>query len=238
VRGRTDSELVAAARTGDRAAFAALLDRHDRAVRAAARRLLGPDEAEDVAQEAFLQAYLGLDRLRDPARFGAWLCAIAVNLARMRLRERRLHLPLGDYPHSDGGWDTEEVSESVAAALEVLPRHERDAVVLSYVEGLSSPEVAALTGERPGTVRVRLHRARGRLRARLGALTPQGGKEKTMIEVIVQDVVVRATTKNGGEPQLVGETRIVLLKEKNREADPPDLDRPARSGRACTRARR
>jgi RNA polymerase sigma factor (sigma-70 family) len=216
VRERTDSELVAAARSGERAAFGELLDRHDRAVRAVVRRLLGDSEAEDVAQEVFLQAYLGLDRLRDPARFGAWLCAIAVNLAKMRLRERRFVLPLEDYPDTDNGMDSAELAELVASALETLPRHEREAVLLSYA-GLSSSEVAALVGERPGTVRVRLHRARGRLRARLGALIPQAGKETEMVEVVVHDVVARTTTENGGEPRIVGDTRIVLLREKDGE---------------------
>ncbi len=217
MRERTDSELVAAVRAGDRAAFGVLLDRHERSVRTVARRLLGEDEAEDVAQEAFLQAYLGLDRLRDPARFGSWLCAIAVNLAKMRLRARRLVVPLGEYPATDAGSDSTEVTELVAAAVDVLPAREREAVLLYYVEGLSSPEVAALVGERPGTVRVRLHRARGRLRSRLGTLIPQAGKETKMVEVVVHDVVARTTSENGGEPQIVGDTRIVLLREKDGE---------------------
>jgi RNA polymerase sigma factor (sigma-70 family) len=214
VRQRTDSELVAAVRAGDRAGFAELLDRHERGVRAVTRRLLGESDAEDVAQEAFLQAYLGLDRLRDPGRFGAWLTAIAVNLAKMRLRERRVIVPLEEYPAADGERDSPEVSELVLSALDVLPRDEREAVLLYYVEGLSSAEVAALTGERPGTVRVRLHRARRKLRARLEPLIPQAGKETPMVEVMVHDVVVRTTTSNGGEPEVVGDKRIVLLKEK------------------------
>jgi RNA polymerase sigma factor (sigma-70 family) len=216
VRQRTDSELVAAVRAGDRAAFGELLDRHERAVRGVVRRLVGENEVEDIAQEAFLQAFLGLERLRDPTRFGAWLCAIAVNLAKMRLRERRLLVPLEDYPDRDGGTESAELAELVASALETLPRHEREAVLLSYA-GLSSPEVAALVGERPGTIRVRLHRARGRLRGRLGTLIPQAGKETKMIEVVVHDVVARTAAENGGEPQIVGDTRIVLLREKDGE---------------------
>jgi uncharacterized protein len=216
VRERTDSELVAAVRAGDRAAFGVLLDRHERAVRTVVRRLLGENDAEDVAQEAFLQAYLGLGRLRDPARFGAWLCAIAVNLAKMRLRERRVLLPLADVPDRNGSADVVEIAELVASALEALPRQEREAVLLSYA-GLTSPEVAALVGERPGTVRVRLHRARGRLRARLGTLIPEARKETKMVEVIVHDVVARTTTRNGGEPEIVGDTRIVLLRETDGE---------------------
>ena len=211
---RTDGELVAAARAGDRAAFAELLDRHELAVRSVTRRLLSEDDAADVTQEAFLQAYLGLDRLRDATRFGAWLCAIAVNLAKMRLRERRPVLPLTDYPDPARSEESVEVAELVASALETLPLQEREAVLLTYA-GLSSAEVAALVGERPGTVRVRLHRARGRLRTGLGI--PRTGKETQMIEVIVDQVVARTATKNGGEPEVVGDTRIVLLREKDGE---------------------
>jgi RNA polymerase sigma factor (sigma-70 family) len=217
VRERTDSELVQAARHDDRAAFAALLDRHERPVRTVSRRMLGENEAEDVAQEAFLQAYLGLDRLRDPARFGSWLCAIAVNLAKMRLRARRPVVSLGEFPTTDGGLDATELSELVATALDVLPEREREAVFLYYVEGLSSQEVAALIGERPGTVRVRLHRARGRLRARLGTSVSQAGKETKMVEVIVHDVIAQTTIENGGDPAIVHDTRIVLLREKEGE---------------------
>jgi RNA polymerase sigma factor (sigma-70 family) len=216
VQERTDGELVAAARAGGRAAFAELLDRHDSAVRSVTRRLLSEDDAAEVTQEAFLQAYLGLDRLRDATRFGAWLCAIAVNLAKMRLRERRPLLPLTDYQDPARSEESVEVAELVASALETLPSQEREAVLLTYA-GLSSAEVAALVGERPGTVRVRLHRARGRLRIGLGTLIPRTGKETQMIEVIVDQVVARTATKNGGEPEVVGDTRIVLLREKDGE---------------------
>jgi RNA polymerase sigma factor (sigma-70 family) len=217
VRKRTDSELVAAVRAGERAGFAELLDRHQGGIRAVTRRLLGESEAEDIAQEAFLQGYLGLHRLRDPSRFGAWLTAIAVNLAKMRLRERRVVVQFEEGPAADGARDSAEISDLVASALDILPRHEREAVLLYYVEGLSSVEVAARTGERPGTVRVRLHRARRRLRSRLEALIPQAGKETTMVEVNVQDVVARTATRNGGEPEVVGERRIALLKETSGE---------------------
>jgi hypothetical protein len=210
---RSDSQLVAAARRGDRAAFGSLLDRHERAVRAIARRLLGDEEAEDVAQEAFLQAYLGLDRLRDPARFGSWLCAIAVNLAKMSLRRRGPKLvPLTGFEVADEAFDMPEVSGDVREALEFLPPHEREAVLLYYA-GLSSPEAAQLLGERPGTVRVRIHRARTRLRARLGPRAPHR-KELVMVEVTVEDVVVRMAKENGDEP--LGK-RIILLKEKGGE---------------------
>jgi RNA polymerase sigma factor (sigma-70 family) len=214
VRAKSDSELVAATGDGDRSAFGELLDRHERAVHAIAGRLLGDDEAEDVVQEAFLQAYLGLERLRDPARFGAWLYAITVNLAKMRLRARR-PIPAGTMSEVGGdGVETAEVADVVRSALDVLPPREREAVLLYYVDGLSSPEVASLLGERPGTVRVRLHRARGRLRERLRELAPHVTKEGTMVEVELNDVVVRMTP----EAELADEKlRIVVLKEKGGE---------------------
>jgi DNA-directed RNA polymerase specialized sigma24 family protein len=88
---RDDAELVAAVLAGDREAFGPLLARWRPNVLGLCRRLLGPGpQAEDVAQEAAVAAFLSLARLADPARFGAWLQAIAANLARMALRRRRL----------------------------------------------------------------------------------------------------------------------------------------------------
>src|SRR5438093_13014084 len=90
IDNREDALLVAQARSAERDAFTRLLARHYPSVLRLCQRLLGPPpEAEDTAQEAALQAYMGLARLHDPARFGAWLHAIAANLARMALRRRR-----------------------------------------------------------------------------------------------------------------------------------------------------
>src|SRR5438034_8931888 len=88
---RDDATLVAAVVAGDREAFGPLLLRWRPSVLRLCRRLLGPgQEAEDVAQEAAVEAFIGLPRLADPGRFGAWLHAIAANRARMALRRRRL----------------------------------------------------------------------------------------------------------------------------------------------------
>jgi RNA polymerase sigma factor (sigma-70 family) len=225
---RPDDELVAATLRGDRSAFALLLDRHADRVRVLAGRLLPAHDAEDVAQEALLQAFLGLDRLRDPARFGAWLYGITVNLAKMRLRSgaaARLRYG-GAEDHTAYGLSPEQVLEArelaelVRDALKVLPPREREAVLLHYGDGLTSPEMAAALGERPGTVRVRLHRARRRLEGRLLELAPHirtGKEEVEMIEVTVDDVVVRlADEEENGQPT-VGPMRIVLLKERGGE---------------------
>jgi uncharacterized protein len=220
-RSETDGDLVAAVLAGDRAAFVVLVDRHVARATALAHGLLGSRaEADDIAQEATLQAYLGLRDLRDPGRFGAWFCAIATNLAKMRSRETRGRLlPLdGLEVGTDDGFEASERLEAIYVALADLSRAEREAVLLHYVGGLTTPEIAQREGERVGTVRVRLHRARQRLQGVLAAFSPATRKEKQMIEVEVQDVVVRvAPNGDGEEPSLAMSNRIVLLAEKEGE---------------------
>lgn len=211
-----DERLVAASLDGDEEAFAALVSRHAGRARAVAlAHVRRPEEADDVVQEAVLAAFLGLRRLRDPRRFSSWLCAIAANLAKMRLRRDRVARSLGDV--SGGalvpeGVDLRLDAEDDLEALDVLPAGEREAVVLHYVDGFSCDEIAARLGRSPGAVRVRLHRARRRLRAHLGIhLTPR--KELGMIEVVPENVVVRMVED---ESRLASERlRIVVLREKD-----------------------
>ena len=219
-RTETDGELVAAVLGGDRSTFGALVDRHVGRATALARRLLGSRaETEDVVQEATLQAYLGLRELREPERFGAWFAAIAANLAKMRLRDTRGRLvPLDGLDGSlarDDPLETRERLRAIHDALANLSTLEREAVVLHYVGGLTTPEIASRADERVGTVRVRLHRARSRLQRSLAALAPSTRKERQMIEVDVRDVVVRvAPNGDAKEPSLAMPNRIVLLAEK------------------------
>jgi RNA polymerase sigma factor (sigma-70 family) len=231
----TDGELVAATLAGDRTAFGLLIDRHRSRAVALARQLLRDSlEAEDVVQEALLQAYLGLEDLRAPDRFGAWLCGIAANLAKMRLRAAaRVDLvggrrvPLRLLATSDPG--PEQVAEArellglVRAAIDALPAGQRDVVLMHYVDGLSCQEIAALLGRSTGAVRVRLHRARRELRETLGAVHPATDttaavagprKERTMVEVTLEDVVVRVATDGSEPPRLAAPMRIVLLRER------------------------
>src|SRR5882724_205809 len=85
-----DEILVARTLAGEREAFEELLLRYSTSVYQLCVRLLTTTlEAQDVAQEATLQAFLGLERLQEPTRFGAWFHAIAANLARSALRKRR-----------------------------------------------------------------------------------------------------------------------------------------------------
>jgi RNA polymerase sigma factor (sigma-70 family) len=222
-----DSTLVGDALEGDAAAFGALVERHRGRAEAVARRVLGdPDEAQDVVQESLLVAHRDLRRLRHPDRFAAWLGAIAANLARMRLRARRTgwttveELRGGVRPaQPDELLEALERASLVHSELDALPAGQRDVARLYYLEGLSAPEIAALRGESPGSVRVRLHRARNRLRDRLAPLAPIT-KEVPMIEVELQDVLVRVLAEDAGAevPRLANRSlRVVLLKEKGAE---------------------
>jgi len=217
-----DSQLVAATLAGDRAAFARLIDRHGARVAAVASSILGRSDAEDVVQEALLAAYLGLDRLRRPERFGSWLCAIAANLAKMRLRRRGSHVSFDELggrrlsageadlrPTPEEAAEAAELLELVRSAFEALPPRQRDVALLYYVDGLSCGEIAALLGSSTGAVRVGLHRARRDLRRRLDR------KESVMTEVTLEDVIVRALPEGNDEPRLANHLlRVVLLREK------------------------
>lgn len=214
---RTDSALVAAARAGDRDAFAVLADRHYARTRALACAMVG-DDGEDVAQEAVLQAFLGLEHLREPGRFGAWLYGIAANLARMRLRRlasQRALVRSVRPAHRDGA-EAAETAALVREALAVLPAAQREAVLMHDVAGYSAGEIAERVGGSPGAVRVRLHRGRRELRRRLDTLRSTTRRETTMIEVELRDVVVRVAADGApdGPPRLVEENRIVLLQER------------------------
>jgi RNA polymerase sigma factor (sigma-70 family) len=173
-RDRSDADLVAAARGGDRRAFAVLVERHYGVLLATCRRATGDGElAADAAQEAVVTALVGLDRLRDPERFGAWLIGIGLNLCRRALQERArwARTDSADTPAPGPGppeaAEAAQIAERVRAAIAALPAGQRAAVALFHLGGLSHAEVAGRLGTRPGAVKTRLHKARGALRREL-----------------------------------------------------------------------
>ena len=131
----------------------------------AALAILGDaHEAEDAVQDAFLRYWERAPDFPDAARERAWLLTVTVNGCRSRLRSpwRRRTAPLLDaYPAGDP--EERELLEAVQA----LPPRDRAVVHLYYYEGYQTAEIAAMTGQREGTVRSRLSRARSRLRALL-----------------------------------------------------------------------
>jgi RNA polymerase sigma factor (sigma-70 family) len=138
----------------------------------------------DAAQQAVVVAMLGLRRLRDDGRFGAWLIGIGLNVCRALMRERgrkagSLDRLLADRclgePARIGAdpaihAEAEEVSARVREAIAVLPAGQRDAVTLFYLAGMTHTEIAEQLRTAPGAIKTRLHKARGSLRAPLNEL--------------------------------------------------------------------
>ena len=162
-----DARLVEDALGGDKDAFAALVIRHWATAVALAARVLGtPDLARDAAQEAAVAALVGLDRLRAPARFGAWFCGITLNVARRWARQLRTERPavIGDRASHEPGPDERaelaELAATVRGAVAQLADGQRDAVLLFYLQGLTHREVAAELAISVGAVKARLHQAR------------------------------------------------------------------------------
>lgn len=171
-----ECELIGRARGGDGEAFAVLVRDHQDAAYRLALRMVGADWAEDVAQQAFLKAWLGLDKFEGGSRFGTWLYRIAMNLCLDHLRHagRFRPLPLEDVAHGVSADDDPSESvvaaaeraarqEALAWALEQVPSEDRLILHLRMGEGLSYEAIAALLQSNSRTVGTRLYRARARL---------------------------------------------------------------------------
>jgi len=170
---------MARVREGDEAALGRLMERWERPVKAVIGRLVGnAAEAEELAQEAFVRLWQQRGRFRPGAEFRPWMLALAVNLARNRLRwwRRRPVISLdawsGHLAVAGGGGTPEELeaaerAEAVRAAVAALPADQREALVLFEYEELAQAEIAAIVGASPKAVERRLDRARAELRQRL-----------------------------------------------------------------------
>ena len=180
-----DPAFLARLRAGDDAAYESLVRDCSGRLLAIARRMLRSEEdARDAVQDAFLQAFRGIDRFAGEARLTTWLSRIVVNVCLMRLRTRRRHperpieellprfqedghrvdpgppwRPSGPDPAED-----REVREHVRACIDELPEPYRTALVLRHIEELDVDDAAALLGIRPEAFKMRVHRARQALR--------------------------------------------------------------------------
>lgn len=191
---RDDARLVGAARAGDRAAFAELVERHLDLARALChRRIADPTTVEDVVQDAVLTALTGLDRLRDPASFGPWFAGIALNTARRSLHRRSadplsLETVLGGLQLPDPSATPDAVvadldeARRLAAAVTALPTGQAAAITAFYLHGLSLAETAEQLGASVTAVKNRLHKARRALRAHLVQHAEKTAEETTMTD--------------------------------------------------------
>ncbi len=178
-----EREAVALLQRGDISGLETLVRLyHARAVRAAYLVTRDLDTAQDLAQAAFLRAYERIGRFDAQRPFGPWflkgVLRDSVKAATTRGRQVSLETvasgsgpPLPELADSDAEpaalWAQRETAEAVMAALAELPPQERAAIVQRYYLGLSEAEMARAAGRPAGTVKSRLHAARGRLRSLL-----------------------------------------------------------------------
>ncbi|GMV92886.1 MAG: hypothetical protein AMXMBFR82_26640 [Candidatus Hydrogenedentota bacterium] len=167
---QTDEVLVLGTLSGRRDDFGVLVRRYFPMVRAVALARLGnADDADDAAQESFVRAFERLDTLREPAKFGAWVIAIARDRAykmlRKRLREQHaLETVTGEEVAMAPEVERREIDEAVHRHIARLEDNQREVIVLYYVCGKSVREIATLLDATPNAIKKRLQRARETLR--------------------------------------------------------------------------
>ena len=188
-RARMDQQFMQRLKAGDEAALSGLMERWEQPVkRVIGRMVFNAGEAEDLAQETFVRVWQQREKFRAGAKVRPWIFAIAVNLARNRLRwwRRRPTVSLelwSDYegapPLLDGGGsgvegasggqalERAERAAAVRDAIAGLPMELREAIVLFEYEEMSHAEIGAAVGATPKAIEARIYRAREKLRTAL-----------------------------------------------------------------------
>jgi RNA polymerase sigma-70 factor (ECF subfamily) len=182
-----DSELVSRYLRGDRTAFTALMERHERRVYNLAYRMLGrAEDAADASQETWLICLRKLSSFRGTSAFTTWLHRVAVNVCHDTLRRRAREAPAADEDLEPP--PAPDTTESTAAAVDVqralleVPEEFRAAVILHDVQGVPYEEIAESLGAPLGTVKSRIHRGRLALARALRGEHPRGSSPSNLQE--------------------------------------------------------
>ena len=208
---KTDGELLHQflSETDDRAegAFATLVERHGPIVHRVCRDILGNrDQAQDAAQAVFLVLARKARSIRKPESLGPWLHGVSlrvarrsrVEAARQRAAERRKVEIMDQRGHADSGPETIDYAD-LHDEIDRLPEKYRQPIVLCYMQGLTQPQAAQKLGWPLGTVQIRLHRGRERLRSRLSrasvGLIAMPGSELTSALSLTASVLEREWTE-------------------------------------------
>lgn len=193
MQGASDENLVLASRSGDRTAYATLIERYRDLVFGVAYSGLGDfNRSEDIAQDTFVTAWEKKFNLAEPARIAGWLCGIARNLVR---NERRKHARevTADVAHQSATQSQSVEDQTIAAeeadflwkVLEDIPETYREPMVLFYREEATTAEIAAALDVSEDVVRQRLSRGRKMLEKRVTELVVGTlGKRKTSQEFV------------------------------------------------------
>jgi RNA polymerase sigma-70 factor (ECF subfamily) len=186
-----DAAMVAAVLEGDPEAYRVLVERYERRIYHVIYGMVrSPEDAKDLAQDAFVKAFQNLHRFRLEAKFYTWLCRIAMNVAIDHLRKMK-HRNHAEFDDARGGSDGAQVvrlhsakddpSENVAGArmyktimdaVETLPDDQKQVLILREIEDMPYKEIAEVLDIPEGTVMSRLYYARRRLQEQLAEYRP------------------------------------------------------------------
>jgi RNA polymerase sigma-70 factor (ECF subfamily) len=159
---------VAAARFGDRSAFASLHGHFAPMVHAIVIGRVSAADAKDLVQDVFVIAMQRISTLEDDRAFGGWLAQVARNRAAKHLRDKPDTLELDEALEGPTPSDEAPDTQKVLKALRALPEAYRETLAMRLIDGLSGPEISERTGLTPGSVRVNLHRGMQQLKEALG----------------------------------------------------------------------
>ena len=238
MRERTDTELLAVTRDGNKDAFGYLVERYRPMTERIAQGMVGNAYiAQELGQEAMLQAYLSLDRLRNDGRFASWLYGITLNVCRNYLRSQKIDVC--SLETLVGGMfidpsllsvgiidplviaEEHELSQAILQSVYALSPAEREATLLFYYAQFRLSEIAVILGISITAVKGRLHKARKLLKEDVSAwfegpyappALPQ--RRKTMIKVSVVDSVTVMNKEKSGPAYSV----VVLHDEAHNRA--------------------
>lgn len=233
--------LVKRAQQGDLDAFGTLVMRFQNMAHVHAYAVLGDAHlAEDAAQEAFIDAYLSLPRLREAAAFAGWFRRIVFKHAERFVRGKQIVLVPFDAAVDLPALTLDpaalaiqrETIDLLREAVAVLPAHERDAVVLHYLADAPYAEVAALLGVPLSTVKKRLHDARKRLKQRMNMMIEHNLQPPSQDDRFTNRVqfllAVRANNGERMQTLLDLDATLVAVREEWSEFDGRYYDAPSR----------
>ncbi len=192
---QNDEILVNLTLTGMQEAYEALVIRYQNAVTASAYSVVHNQYmAEDAAQDAFVAAWMKLDTLREPSKYGVWVCRIAKNCAKNMLVRVREYMDFDvlvryEYDHNEyieGFLIPDENNEKLHDSIKGLPDKVKRVIYLHYFEGLSIAEIAERTRTAVGTVKWQLHDGRQKIRKDLCAMNEL--ESNTLVEKVMKKV--------------------------------------------------